>query len=360
MRVLIVTPMYPPDQAGIALQSALLAQGLIAAGQSAAVLAYSPRDTDAAGEPQAGEEVVWLDRRLRTRKLSPSLLWRLRSMAGQADVVHVHGHTNLNVHAWLARRGRPVLVTYHGTEVWHYDPAKGGAVFRHLTRRAHVVCVSQPLADALFEKTGFDSAVVEPAVGDAYVEAARSGASPPKHDPPVVLSVKGLYPVNNGAHLLEAMAQVCAEMPRAELWLAGEGPLRDALETQASELAIADNVKFLGLMDNAALVDTYAQATVFVNAATLESYGNVTVEALACGTPAVVCETAGATALVRELPQDIRLVPQGDVAALAGELLAALSTPRTVRVETRQRIAETKSAAAMAQRYLELYVAARS
>jgi len=49
---------------------------------------------------------------------------------------------------------------------------------------------------------------------------------------------------------------------------------------------------------------------------------------------------------------------QGDAAALAGELLAALRAPRFVSGQTRRRIAEEKSASAMAQRYLALYTTA--
>ena len=353
MRVLIVTPMFPPDQAGIALQSAMLADGLLDAGHDAAVLAYSPRDVAAPGA-DAGH-VHRVPREVRRRRFSPSLWWRLRRLAGRADVIHVHGYTNLNLHAWLARRGKPVVATYHGTEVWHYEPRKGGALFRHLSRRAKRVCVSLPLADALRDKAGLDSAVVEPAIGRAYVAAAQACAQPDDAGSRAVLSVKGLYPVNDQTPLLQAMARILQQLPDVELWLGGIGPLQPQLEALAEQLGISASVKFLGLLDNEALVDTYAEAAVFANTATLESYGNVTVEALACGTPVVACETAGARALAREFPRDIHLVPCDDVDALARALHERLARPRVVSCETRTRIAEEKCPETMVRKYLQLY-----
>lgn len=355
MRILIVTPMYPPDRAGIALQSAMLAQGLAASGHEPRVLAYSPRDASPADAGRA--DATWLDRGLRHRRFCPRLWWKLRGLASAADLVHVHGYTNLNLHAWLARGGRPVFFTYHGTEVWHHDPQRGGLMFSRLTRSANIVCVSQPLADALAEKTGVASAVVEPAVEDVYIQATRTSQSPQRADFPLVLNVKGLYPVGGHDALIRAMARVCKDSPQAQLWIAGMGPLQPKLEALAQELGIGANVRFLGLLDGQELAAAYANAWVFANTATLESYGNVTVEALACGTRAVACETAGAKALAQQFPSDIQLVPQDDTPALADALLAGLAQAAPVCRQTLDTIAEAKSAAAMTQRYLALYQA---
>ncbi len=359
MRVLIVTPMYPPDQAGIAMQSSLLAQGLADAGCDAVVFTFTPRDAAVPSGVDA-PDVTRADRALRRRKLSWALWRALRGLAADADVVHAHGHTNLNLHAWLARRGRPFFVTYHGTEVWSYEPGRGGAAFRFLTGRAQVVCVSRPLADALREKTGAAAEVIEPAVADAYVAAAARPPAPRGEGPPVLLGVKGLFPVNDPGPLLEAMPRIRAAAPGAELWLAGEGPLRSELEDLARRLGIAESVKFLGLVENEKLADLYARASVFVNTATLESYGNVTVEALACGAPAVACDTAGARALKEKFPADLDLVPIGDPHALADAVIRRLAAPRPVSEKTRSFIRERLSASAMTRRYLALYERARS
>ena len=352
MRILIATPMFPPDQAGIALQTSMLAKGLRAAGHEAKVIAFSPRD---ASDAAADEHVTFVDRRLRQRAFSPSLWWTLRRLAGWADVVNVHGYTRLNLHAWLARRGRPLFVTYHGTDVWSYDPSQGLGIFGRLNRRARIVCVSQPLADALQEKTGVPSAVVEPAIADGYIGAAQRTGPPAKADPPAALYVKSFYPVNCHDAAIRAMQRVCERLPGAQLWLAGDGPLRGELESLAADLGIRDNVKFLGLLDNEQLVEKYSQASAFVNTASLESYGNVTVEALACGAPAVACETAGGKSLAAQFPDDIQLVPQGDIGALADAIRDRLAEPRPVTPRALAAIAADKSTAAMTAKYLALF-----
>jgi len=355
MRILTITPMFPPDRAGIAIQAAMLVEGLREAGHEVRVITYSPRDAQE-GEP--APDVVTIDRSARHRRLSPLLWWRVRREVAEADVIHVHGYSTLNLHAWLARCGRPVIFTYHGSEVWNYSPAKGGKLFRRLSKAAEIVCVSQALADALREKTDVVSEVIEPSLAVCYIEKARAATPPERAAHPVVLAVKGLYPVAGHEALVRAMAPVCERFPNAELWIAGAGPLQGELESVANDLGISANVKLLGLVDNRELIGTYGKAWVFANAATLESYGNVSVEALACGVPVVATKTAGAKALAEEFPEDIQLVPQDDPQALATALLERLELPTEVTAAARTRVAEEKSANAMVQNYVAFYEAA--
>jgi len=89
-------------------------------------------------------------------------------------------------------------------------------------------------------------------------------------------------------HLLRAMAAVARDHPNVKLWIAGDGPLREQLRVTAAELDILQHVEFLGKISQEELVRRYQAADVsVVPTLTLEGFGLVTVESLACGTPVI-------------------------------------------------------------------------
>ena len=115
--------------------------------------------------------------------------------------------------------------------------------------------------------------------------------------------------------LLRAFAIVCSQRS-AELIVLGDGPLRGDLERLAGELGIAGNVRFEGMVGN--VYAYFSRSGVFVLSSKHEAFGNVLIEALACGTPCVAtrCASGG--------PQEIladgeygHLVEIGDVEGIA-------------------------------------------
>ena len=130
---------------------------------------------------------------------------------------------------------------------------------------------------------------------------------------PLLLALGRLHENKAFDVLLAALAQV----PRAHLWLAGEGPLRAALEAQARRLGIAERVRFLGWReDTAALL---AAADMLVCPSRHEPLGNVVIEAWSAGLPVVAAASAGPAALIREGETGL-LVPVEDAAALAAAI----------------------------------------
>jgi glycosyltransferase involved in cell wall biosynthesis len=110
-----------------------------------------------------------------------------------------------------------------------------------------------------------------------------------------VLTVRRMTPRMGHDRLLTAFADVADERPDAHLYLAGDGPIREALEARAADLGIADRTTFLGYVPEEDLPATYASADVFaLPTRELEGFGLATLEALASGTP-VVGTAVGAT-----------------------------------------------------------------
>ena len=93
--------------------------------------------------------------------------------------------------------------------------------------------------------------------------------------------------------LLLALAQVKQAYPDVYLAIAGKGPLKADLEQQTKELELQNHVQFLGFLPDADLPIAYQAADLTIMPSqSLEGFGLVLVESLACGTP-VVCTPVG-------------------------------------------------------------------
>jgi L-malate glycosyltransferase len=143
------------------------------------------------------------------------------------------------------------------------------------------------------------------------VAVRRSLAIPP--DAFVALCPAKLHWQKDHATLLRAVAEV----PDVILLLAGDGPLRANLEALASELGIADRVRFLGWRaDVGPLLES---SDVFVLASRFEGMSNSLMEAMAAGVPALVSRIPENTVLIDDGESGL-VFEVGDAAALAQAL----------------------------------------
>jgi glycosyltransferase involved in cell wall biosynthesis len=146
----------------------------------------------------------------------------------------------------------------------------------------------------------------------------------PQASVPVLLAAGRLtyqkgYPV-----LIEAFARI-AQRTSAELWILGEGPDRQAIEDQVRRLGLHGRVRMPGFVDNPAAY--MRRATAFVLSSHYEGFGNVIVEALACGTPVVSTDCPHGPREILEGERGGVLVPPADPSALAEALLTVLDDP---------------------------------
>ncbi len=139
-------------------------------------------------------------------------------------------------------------------------------------------------------------------------------------DVPVILALGRLHSDKAFDVLLDAMALV----PRAHLWLAGEGGLDGALRAQAAGSGIAERVHFLGWRtDGGSLL---AAADCLVCPSRVEPLGNVILEGWIHKKPVVAAASTGPAGLI-ETEKTGLLVPMEDAAALAAALNRVLADP---------------------------------
>jgi glycosyltransferase involved in cell wall biosynthesis len=112
------------------------------------------------------------------------------------------------------------------------------------------------------------------------------------------------------------------------LVVAGEGPLRASLEALAESEGVGDRVRFTGAVDEAALVELYANALAVVFPPFDEDYGYVTLEAFLARKPVVTTSDAGGP-LEFVTHDGTGLVAEPDAAAL-GAAIARLAGDRAL------------------------------
>ena len=117
-------------------------------------------------------------------------------------------------------------------------------------------------------------------------------------------------------------------MPGAYLWLAGEGPEREALEKLAAKLGLADRVRLLGWQDDPS--PFFAAADVYVVPSRHEPLGSVLLEGWMYRVPMVAAASQGPRWLLRDGENGL-LVPIDEASAMAEAIQRLIDQPSLSR-----------------------------
>lgn len=241
------------------------------------------------------------------------------------DVVHVHQALvptlGLLAPAAADRLGIPVVATFHA---W-FPRSLGYRLFRRplqqrLGRFAAAIAVSPHVVEAMARYFEAPWIVIPNGVDlNVFHPDGREWAAD-KSPGPMLLFLGRLDP-RNGLHTaLAALPRVVEQFPRANLVVAGNGPLRGFYERRARRLGV--DVRFLGSVyeERGAL---YRDADVYLCPTTRASFGVTLLEAMACGTPMIVSDIPAFRTL---LGSEDRwpLVPPDDPSAWAEATMALL------------------------------------
>jgi glycosyltransferase involved in cell wall biosynthesis len=189
----------------------------------------------------------------------------------------------------------------------------------------HIICNSPAEAEILTGPYGIPADRVTVILNGVDHELFQSPRAAPS-GPPIILSVGRLEPEKDQHILIEAFRLVVADHPQAQLWLVGNGSLRETLISLVARYDLAGRVQVLPGRPN--LRPLFQEAAVFALSSLAEGLPNVVLEAMVAGLPVVATSVGG-------LPEVVRpgrtgwLVPPGDVPALAAALSHLLSDPET-------------------------------
>lgn len=137
---------------------------------------------------------------------------------------------------------------------------------------------------------------------------------------PLVVAAGRLAAVKNYPLLLEALTQLKDRFP-IHAWILGDGAERARLERLAADAGLGDRIRFLGFQQNPWRF--IARGDVFVLTSRYEGFGNVLIEAMACGVPVVATRSAGAEEIVTDGVNGLLVDHQPE--AVAGAITRILS-----------------------------------
>jgi glycosyltransferase involved in cell wall biosynthesis len=292
MKILQVTPRYPPQSGGVETHVKEISARLVDRGYEVTVISA---DAGEEGKRREQRNGVFIRR---YRSVAPKgamhLCPQITAAVRRSDADLVHAHNYLSFPLFFAALGvtdQKFVVTthYHGGSassvrdrlLTPYRPFGRWAV-----RQAdEVIAVSE--WERRQVATDFD---VDATVIPSGVDVKRfSEAEPVERERPYLLTVGRLEEYKGVQHVIRAMT----EFSEYDLLVVGSGPYREELIRIANEKDVKEQVKFLGYVDTAELPGLYAGADVYVTMSEFEAYGMTVAEALAAGTPCVVREVGG-------------------------------------------------------------------
>ncbi|MFB9236898.1 glycosyltransferase [Plantactinospora siamensis] len=181
---------------------------------------------------------------------------------------------------------------------------------------------------------------------DRFVAAAarRHDAGTPGTDRPFVIGFVGKL---IGLKAVDDLVEACAALGldrRWELWLVGDGPLRDEITALVARRGLTDRVRLFGFRNTDEVPDLVAAMDVLVLPSRSEQRGLAALEALAAGVPAVVSSVTGVWGPGDVIEPGVSglVYPVGDIDALAGCLRRLMDDPafrRGLAAEGRERAA---------------------
>jgi glycosyltransferase involved in cell wall biosynthesis len=148
---------------------------------------------------------------------------------------------------------------------------------------------------------------------------------------PTLVTVRRLVRAKGLENLIAAIQIVKRDIPDILLMIVGTGPLEAELKQQVRQSGLENTVQFAGYASEDSLASVYRAGDLFiVPTLTLEGFGLVVIEALACGTPVLVTPVGGLPEVVSALEPGLvmRSVQPVDVArSITDALLGRIPVP---------------------------------
>lgn len=261
-------------------------------------------------------------------------LWRATRRLGSKFLVSSLDHNNITALIVRILRGRSIdtFVCQHNALSAERELKLSYRVvpvlYRLLTPWATaVICVSHGVGEDLKKLRAVAAnrikVIYNPVISSPQLPIVRRGAPHQwfAEPHPVIVFVGRLVVQKDPVLLLESFAKA-RRTRRMRLVILGEGPLLSVLQSRARSLGVAEDIAFPGFVGDIAAWLQHAACLVLTSR--YEGFGNVIVEALACGTPVIATDCCYGPAEILDGGRFGVLVACGDALSLSAAMLRNL------------------------------------
>ena len=312
MKIVLATPIYPPEIGGPATYTKEICERL-GKTHNITVVAYTHE-----GRAYGNAKLVEVEKNAPLPLRLMRFFFAVYREAKTADVIYAQNAVAAGLPSVIAGilRRKPVVIKFVGDEAWEratqhrtttkrledflVDPdttlrtrlmlALQGWVLRHATR---VTTPSVYLRDLIVRTYQ---------VSENRAVTNYNASEEDTHEAPVFESVRAPHQIAMTARLtawkgvdgaIRAMKSIRARYPDAKLVIAGDGPERTALETLTKELNATNSVSFLGNISRAETWQLREESEVYVLNSTYEGLPHTVLTSFAAGIPIVATNISG-------------------------------------------------------------------
>jgi glycosyltransferase involved in cell wall biosynthesis len=269
------------------------------------------------------------------------------------DLIHAHFAYSEGFASSLAKSliKKPLIITCHGYDI-NIVPEVGygirlskryDALVRIALRKADaIICVSSRLMEEVLklginpQKTfvifnAVDLELFRPPtkreLDDMKEVRNQFGVD---EDDFLIFNARHLRPVYGLEYLVSAAKLVTDRIKKAKFLIAGEGELKEKLNTLIHHLRVEKNVKLIGSVPRALMPKLMRAASLYVNTSLCDGMSPSMLEAFASGVPIVSFDVGGANDIIDDGVNGF-LVPPKDYKTLAAKIIYLLENPDLLR-----------------------------
>lgn len=332
-RLLLATPLFPPEIGGPATYAHILLGHLFPAGIGVRVLRFS--------------EVRRLPKVIRHAAYFLKTLWRGR----RCDYLLALDPVSVGVPVLLASRllRKPFAVKIVGDYAWEQGMQRFGVtellddflkksygrrvemlrnVERFVARKAKHIIVPSEYLKRVVASWGIDPKKIEVIPNAVEAEEISDSREHIRSElglsGTVLVSAGRLVPWKGFAELIELMPYLIKQHPDLTLLIAGSGPQKEELESLIVKAGMQEHIKLLGAIPHHTLLRYFKAADAFILATGYEGFSHTLLEAMAQGMLVVTSRIGGNPEIIEHGSNGF-LFDLGDRDSVVSTILAALS-----------------------------------
>ncbi|MFZ7102794.1 MAG: glycosyltransferase family 4 protein [Peptococcaceae bacterium] len=149
-------------------------------------------------------------------------------------------------------------------------------------------------------------------------------------DEKIILFVGRLVLEKGVQVLIESLPKILAFAPKTKLLIAGKGSYEAALKNQVQTKGLANQVSFLGFINDEERDTLYRYADCIVFPSLYEPFGIVALEGMIANSPVVVADTGGLSEIIQHEKNGLKCIP-GNADSLADQIIRTFTDRALVK-----------------------------